>query len=128
LPHITLEYTDNLDLDTRAFFAMLHERLAATGAVNLKGLKSRAVKHGDWHIADGDEEYAFAHLNMLIRAGRSKEAKEAFAREALAALEETFGGRRDNGYISLSVDIKEMLEGESFTRHNIPDRGQEGPL
>jgi len=36
-------------------------------------------------------------------------------------LQETFGPRFDSGYLSLSVDIKEMREGVALTNHNIPD-------
>jgi 5-carboxymethyl-2-hydroxymuconate isomerase len=128
MPHITFEYSDNLEVDTRKFFAALHERLTATGIVASKGLKSRALRFDDWYISDGSEEYAFAHLNMLIRGGRSAEEKERLTREAIAVLEETFAERRENGYLSLSVDIKEMLDGEHVTRHNIPNRRQEGAL
>jgi len=35
-------------------------------------------------------------------------------------LKDTFGARFEKGYVSLSVDIKEMREGIALTLHNIP--------
>ena len=124
MPHLTLEYTDNLYFDVQPLLARLHEELVATGAVNLKGLKSRAVRHGDYRIADGNPEYAFVHVNLLIREGRPVEVQQDAAKRVMNVLKETFGHRYDNSYLSLSVDIKEMREGIAQTLHNIPDLGK----
>ena len=40
MPHLTLEYSDNIEIDAQPLFARLHDELVATGAVNMKGLKS----------------------------------------------------------------------------------------
>lgn len=125
MPHLTLEYTDNLDFDVQPLLARLHEELVATGAVHLKGLKSRAVRHGDYRIADGNSEYAFVHVNLLIREGRPVEVQRDAAQRMMNVLKETFGRRYDNSFLSLSVDIKEMREGIAQTFHNIPDLGKQ---
>jgi 5-carboxymethyl-2-hydroxymuconate isomerase len=124
MPHLTLEYTDNLDFEIQPLLARLHEELVATGAVNLKGIKSRAVRLTDYRIADGDLDYAFVHVNLLIREGRPLEVQQEAARRVMNVLKETFGKRFENGYLSLSVDIKEMGEGIAQTLHNIPDKGK----
>ena len=123
MPHLVLEYSDNLEFEAQPLFARLHDELVATGVVNMKGLKSRAIKHTEYRIADGHPDYAFVHLNMLLRAGRPLETQQEVARRAMAVLEETFGHRFDQGYLSLSVDIKEMAEGVALTNHNIPEGG-----
>ena len=120
MPHLTLEYTANLDFDVQPLFARLHAELVATGAINLKGLKSRAVQHREYRIADGNPDYAFVHVNLLIREGRSPEVQRDIARRVMAVLKETFGDRFETGHLSLSVDIKEMREGTALTFHNIP--------
>ena len=122
MPHLTLEYSDNIEIDVQPLLARLHDELVATGAVNLKGLKSRAVRHTDYRIADGDEGYAFVHLNILLREGRPLETQQEVAKQAMGVLEDTFGHYFDQGYISLSVDIKEMKQGLALTKHNIPAR------
>jgi 5-carboxymethyl-2-hydroxymuconate isomerase len=123
MPHFTLEYSDNIEVDVQPLLARLHDEMAATGAVNMKGLKSRAIRHTEYRIADGDDRYAFVHLNMLIRAGRPLEVQQELAKRAMTVLEDTFGHRFETGFLSLSVDIKEMNEGVAITNHNIPAGG-----
>ena len=121
MPHLTLEYTDNLNFEIQPLLARLHAELVATGAINLKGLKSRAVRHSQYRIADGNPDYGFVHVNLLIREGRPPEVQRDFAQRVLAVLKATFGDRFEKGYLSLSVDIKEMREGTALSFHNIPE-------
>jgi 5-carboxymethyl-2-hydroxymuconate isomerase len=106
MPHLTLEYTDNLYFDVQTLLARLHTELVATGAVNLKGIKSRAMRHTEYRIADGNPEYAFVHVNLLIREGRPLEVQKDAAQRVMVVLKQTFGHRFESGYLSLSVDIK----------------------
>ena len=119
MPHLTLEYTDNLDVDVQPLLARLHEEVVATGAINLKGIKSRAVCHTQYRIADGNPDYAFVHVGLLIREGRPLEIQKEATRRVMAVLKEAFGHRFEKGKISLSVDLKEMREGIALTDHNI---------
>jgi 5-carboxymethyl-2-hydroxymuconate isomerase len=128
MPHLTLEYTTNLEVDVQPLLARMHSELVATGAINLKGLKSRAVRHNEYRIADGNPEYAFVHVNLLIREGRPPSVQKEIARRLMTVLKETFGDRFENGYVSLSVDIKEMREGIALTSHNIPEVGAQRNL
>jgi len=125
MPQLTLEYTDNLDFDVQPLLARLHSELVATGAINLKGLKSRAIRHTEYRIADGNPDYAFVHVNLLIREGRPLEVQKDASQRVLNALKDTFGERFEYGYLSLSVDIKEMRDGIALTLHNIPDLGKQ---
>ncbi len=125
MPQLTLEYTDNLDFDVQTVLARLHSELAATGAINLKGLKSRAVRLGEYRIADGNPQYAFVHVSLLIREGRPLEVQKDASQRVMKVLEDTFGQRFESDYLSLSVDIKEMRDGIALTHHNIPDLGKQ---
>ena len=124
MPHLTLEYTDNLEFDVQPLLGRLHAELVATGAINLKGIKSRAIRHTEYRIADGNPDYAFVHVNLLIREGRPLEVQKDAAQRVLEVLKETFGDRFEKGYLSDSVDIKEMRDGIAQTFHNIPDMGK----
>jgi len=124
MPHLILEYTDNLQFDVQPLLARLHAELVATGAVNLKGIKSRAIRHTEYRIADGNEEYAFVHVNLLIREGRPFEVQQDATQRVLEVLKEAFGERFETGHLSLSVDIKEMRDGIAQTLHNIPESGK----
>jgi 5-carboxymethyl-2-hydroxymuconate isomerase len=126
MPHLTLEYTDNLDFEVQPLLTRLHEEVVATGAINLKGIKSRAIRHTQYRIADGDPQYAFVHVGLLIREGRPVEIQKEATRRVMAVLKDVFGQRFENGHLSLSVDLKEMREGIALTEHNIPDKTKSG--
>jgi 5-carboxymethyl-2-hydroxymuconate isomerase len=119
MPHLTLEYSDNLEVDVQPLLARLHEEVVATGAINLKGIKSRAIKHTQYRIADGDPDYAFVHVGLLIREGRPIEIKQEATQRVMKVLKETFGHLFETQKLSLTVDLKEMRDGIALTEHNI---------
>ncbi len=121
MPHLTLEYTANLDFEVQPLLARMHAELAATGAVSLKAIKSRAVRRSEYRVADGNPDYAFVFVSLLILEGRPPEVQWEFAQRVLAVLKETFRDRIENGYLSLSVDVREMREGTCASFHNIPE-------
>ena len=125
MPNLTLEYTDNLDFDVQPLLERLHSELVATGVINLKGIKSRVVRYSEYRIADGNPEYAFVSVSLLIREGRPVEVQKDMTQRVMTVLKETFGERFENGYLSLTVDIKEMRDGIALTYHNIPDLGKQ---
>jgi 5-carboxymethyl-2-hydroxymuconate isomerase len=120
MPHLTLEFSDNLEVDVQPLLARLHEEVVATGAINLKGIKSRAIKHTQYRIADGDPDYAFVHVGLLIREGRPIEIQKEATRRVMKVLQETFGHLFEKRKLSLTVDLKEMRDGIALTEHNIP--------
>ena len=119
MPHLTLEYSDNIEVDVQPLLARLHEEVVATGAINLKGIKSRAIKHTQYRIADGDPEYAFVHVGLLIREGRPIEVQKDATQRVMKVLKETFGHLFEKQKLSLTVDLKEMRDGIALTEHNI---------
>jgi 5-carboxymethyl-2-hydroxymuconate isomerase len=119
MPHLTLEYTDNIDVDVQPLLARLHEEVVATGAINLKGIKSRAIQHTQYRIADGDPDYAFVHVGLLIREGRPVEVQKETTQRVMDVLKETFGHLFEKRKLSLTVDLKEMRDGIALTEHNI---------
>lgn len=125
MPQLTLEYTDNLEFEVQPLLARLHSELVATGAINMKGIKSRAIRHSEYRIADGNPEYAFVHVNLLIRAGRPPKVQMDMSERMIKVLKDTFGERFEHGYLSLTIAIKEMRDGVDLTLHNIPDVGKE---
>jgi 5-carboxymethyl-2-hydroxymuconate isomerase len=120
MPHLILEYSDNIAVDIQPLLARLHEEVVATGAINLKGIKSRAIKHTQYRIADGDPDYAFVHVGLLIREGRPIEIQKEATQRVMKVLKETFGYLFEKRKLSLTVDLKEMRDGIALTEHNIP--------
>jgi len=119
MPHLTLEYSDNIEVDVQPLLARLHEEVVATGAINLKGIKSRAIKHTQYRLADGDPDYAFVHVGLLIREGRPIEVQKEATQRVMKVLKESFGHLFEKRKLSLTVDLKEMRDGIALTEHNI---------
>jgi len=119
MPHLILEYTDNIEVDVQPLLARLHEEVVATGAINMKGIKSRAIRHTQYRIADGDPDYAFVHVGLLIREGRPIEVQKDATQRVMNVLKETFGHLFEKRKLSLTVDLKEMRDGIALTEHNI---------
>jgi 5-carboxymethyl-2-hydroxymuconate isomerase len=119
MPHLTLEYSDNIEVDVQPLLTRLHEEVVATGAINLKGIKSRAIKHTQYRLADGDPDYAFVHVGLLIREGRPIEIQKEATQRVMKVLKETFGHLFEKRKLSLTVDLKEMRDGIALTEHNI---------
>jgi len=126
MPHLTLEYSDNVEVDVQQLLARLHEEVVATGVINLKGIKSRAIKHTQYRVADGDPDYAFVHVGLLIREGRPIEVQKEATQRVMKVLKETFGHLFETRKLSLTVDLKEMGDGIALTDHNIPDKTKLG--
>lgn len=121
MPQLTLEYTSNLEFDTQELLGKLHTALVSTGAIQMKGIKSRAIRITEYRIADGNPEYAFVHVNLSIREGRPISVQEEISHRIMDVLKARFGDRFEHSYLSLSVDIKEMRDGIALTEHNIPN-------
>ncbi len=120
MPHLALEHSDNIEMDVQPLLSRLHEEAVATGAINLKGIKSRVIKHTQYRIADDDPDYAFVHVSLLIREGRPIEIQKDAAKRV--ALKEIFGYLFEMRELSLTVDQKEMRDAIALTEHNIPEK------
>ena len=120
MPQLVLEYSGNLEFPIQPLLARLHESLAATGAIRLQGLKSRAIRQVEFRIADGNPEYAFVHVELHIRQGRPVEVQQEAAARVMAVLQDEFRDRLETGFLSLSVDLQEMRNDIALTVHNIP--------
>jgi len=108
MPHLPLEYTDNIEVDLQPLLACLHEEVVATGDINLRGIQSRAIKYIQYRIAAGDPNHAFGHVAPLIREGRPIEAQKDAPQRVMKVLKETFGHLFETRKLSLTVDLQSI--------------------
>ena len=123
MPNILLEYSDNLEFDVNALLERLHESLAEVDTIRMKGIKSRAIRHTEYRVADGYEGYGFVFLDMMIREGRPIALQQEIAQLGMKILEETFASRFEAGYIALAVNVRELFNGLALNNNNIPRNG-----
>lgn len=93
MPHIVLEYSDNLPAapDFGALFADIHAALHRLGGIKLENCKSRARAAQHCHVGDGDPGNGFIHLEVEFLAGREADARQAIGRECLELIRRHYG-------------------------------------
>ena len=110
MPHFVLEYSDNIleEVDYEDFFKRLHTLLVENGPFNLSDIKSRAIRHKQFYVADGQESNAFVHLTLSIFKGRDLSIRQAMGEKFLAFLKGEFARSFEKLNCSYTVEIKEM--------------------
>jgi 5-carboxymethyl-2-hydroxymuconate isomerase len=107
MPHCILEYSANVPdrPDLARVLADVHAALTATGEFTLADIKSRAVRHEQFLIGDGDPARVFVTLTMQILGGRSDEVKARISEAALAVLTRHYPESLTTRTCSLTVQV-----------------------
>ena len=72
MAHFIVEYSANIkdELDVPALLARITKTAAETGVFPLGGIRTRAIRHEEYHVADGAEENAFVYVTAKVGRGR----------------------------------------------------------
>ncbi len=110
MPHVTLEYTDNIDqtIEFHDLFAELHQVLASTAGINVNNCKSRAIRLHTYHIGEGQTENAFVHLEIRLLQGRPAELKREIGQRGLQVLERHFGPSLGEHNLQITLEVRDM--------------------
>ena len=110
MPHLVLEYSANVpdEPDFDIVLRRLHEEMTTAGPFDLANVKSRAVRHERFRVADGAPDRAFVHLTVSVLAGRDGAALRSTAEALLAVLRESFPRARAERRCDLTLEIREM--------------------
>jgi len=110
VPHLVLEYSANVPdkTDLRRVLLDLHEALLASALFERKDLKSRAVRHEDFAVADGAGDRPFVALSIAILEGRPDEVKAALSEAALDVLVRAFPKLVAGGRGAISVEVRDL--------------------
>jgi 5-carboxymethyl-2-hydroxymuconate isomerase len=119
MPHITLECSDNVEMDFTSFFRDLASELVATGEAAKLGIKCRVVRSEQYYIIDGDENYKMVNLLFRLREGRSNETLSTFSNIGMNIMEKYLQNDVANKKIILSTEIKELKKGIDLTKNSV---------
>jgi 5-carboxymethyl-2-hydroxymuconate isomerase len=110
MPQVTLEYTDNIELDVNfaEVFRRIHTVLVETGGIRIENCKSRAVELTNYYVGNGQAERAFVHLQVSFLVGRSPEQKQKIGGEILAILSESFSSSMVKHDMQITVEVREF--------------------
>lgn len=131
MPHLIVEYTDNLDAETdikallSAANAVLIAQIGEGGRpiFPIGGIRARAVKLTHYVVADGAEaDDAFVHTTLKVGAGRGADALKKTGDELFAAIEAHFEPLLARRQLALSLEIQEFGEAGTWKRNDIHAR------
>lgn len=88
MPHLLLEYTDNLAaaFNPRQTLFRLHKSLVGCKLCTADELKSRAIKLHDYLVGDGSREQGFVHLRFAQHATCNEDEKRQIVESLHAQL------------------------------------------
>jgi len=119
MPHLLVEYSKNLAdrLNLQALADELRDATMATGTYPLGGIRVRFHECAIYTIADGDENYAFIHIQLRMGEGRSHEEKESAGALIFEAAKQFTKAAFDITPSALSLEIVE-IDARYSHKHN----------
>ncbi len=116
MPQISLEYTGNItqEIDTQALFSMIHQVLGDLAGIPIENCKSRAIQLDNFHIAKGEPNNAFIHLEIRFIEGRTPEMKMEIGDQCLGYLESYFSEAASSLNLQITVEILDIRRKNYF--------------
>lgn len=116
MPHLTLEYTANLEqaAPTPGLMLALHHLLNAEAGIRIENCKSRWRRVDHWVVGAGQEESAFVHLDLRFMEGRPLEVQRAVGQGALTALRSHFKKAPSGVDLQITVEVGEIRRATYF--------------
>lgn len=124
MPHITVEYSTNLDkrLPMRELIEKIHAAVLASGAFELGAVRTRAIPQSLYVVADGDPDNGFIHVDMRIGPGRDAETKKRVAQAILDALRDETKEDMTRHGLGISIEIREIDYTAALKLNNLHER------
>lgn len=124
MPHLTVEYSANLDgrADLDALCGALLETVLETGLFEIGAVRVRALRADHYAIADRLPENAFVDLSLRIGKGRSAEDKKRTGEMLFAAAGKVLAPLFETPYFALSLEICEIDAELSWKKNAIHPR------
>ena len=110
MPHLTIEYTANLDefAGDRSLLLSLHQLLHSVAGIDIHNCKSRWRMMDEWLVGDGSTSSAFVHLDIRFLEGRPQDVKHAVGAGALELLREHFAGASEDRDLQITVEVLDI--------------------
>ena len=131
MPHLIVEYTDNLSAegDIPALLRKANAVLIDQGGVFKPGaVRSRAIAVHEYCMADGQADYAFVHCTLKLGAGRTADEKQRAGTALFNLIKDHFAALYARRYLALSLELYEFDEGGTYKANNVHGRFASPPL
>ena len=110
MPHITVEYSANMETRTDMAGLCNHLRLAAidTGVLPLAGVRVRAICADHVSIADGNADHGFVDIHIRLREGRDLGTRKAATEALFQAARDFLQPAMDRHPVALSFEMRNI--------------------
>src|SRR5579862_608676 len=127
MPHIIVEYSANLEgrLDAASLVNAAHDAAVATGAFDLKAIRTRAERRDVYALANGDPQNAFVMVTVRILRGRDEATRRRLGEEMFGALRRHLQPVADACPLAISLEVQE-IDPVSFAWNTLRATGPEG--
>lgn len=124
MPHITIEYSANLDadLDMTALCGDIKRKLLAMGLFEIGAVRVRAIAADAYAITDDHPANAFADISVRMGAGRSDADKKRLGEELFAMLSVRLAALLAQPHFALSLEIREIDPELSWKKNSMHAR------
>jgi 5-carboxymethyl-2-hydroxymuconate isomerase len=122
MPHLTVEYSGNLDkqINISDLLHRVHEAALATGAFEVAAVRTRAERREHYVIADDHKDNAFVAVRVRIAKGRDVETRKRIGEKvfnALCAYLDSKCGKE--APIGISLEVHEIDPTAAFRKNNL---------
>lgn len=110
MPHLTMEYSANLDglVDFDGLCKALHKALLDSGLVERGAPRVRAIRCDAYAIADDLAANGFIDMSLRLGVGRSAPEKRTLGEALIAAARPLLSAQFDQPHFALSLEVREI--------------------
>ncbi len=112
MPQLILEYSANIiEKDNiSTLLASINKLLSEQLPTEIRNCKSRALAYSSFCIGDGNPQNAFVHLNLKIKAGRSRELLNILGNQIIEILKKYFSNSISKLNLEITLEIDELQD------------------
>jgi len=110
VPHITLEYTANVEPPDSfsPLLLQIHQKVNAVTGVDINNCKSRVRFADDFFIGEGEGNSSFIHLQVRFIEGRSAESKQQLGSALCELLQHHFAIDPTSTNTQVTVEVGDI--------------------
>jgi 5-carboxymethyl-2-hydroxymuconate isomerase len=110
VPHLTIEYSANLDgrVDMAELCAVASRAILGTGLFELGAVRVRVLRADAYAVADRLPDNAFLDMTFRLGAGRSTEDKKTVGEAIFKAVGEYLAKLFETPHFALSLEVREI--------------------
>jgi len=124
MPHMTIEYSANLDarVDVAALCDVVRRAMLSTGMFEIGGVRVRAIRCDAYSVADALPENAFVAMTLRVGQGRTAETRKAAGEAIFAVARDHLGPLFETPHFAFSLDMSELQSEFSWKQNSIHPR------